>query len=167
MQLSARCPWALTCLTDPGDQGPGRRGTRMNFCDSGCRCPVWALGETGMFLVLPMTFPGGLTGFSGEPSFFEQNEPTANLSWSFVCCQVKGSERKCQLLLSLKHYLIHFEIYKPQKLGDKDFLSPLTCLEPIIPATKIALLILDEAGQGCPAGGRAWHFSFHAGRCSF
>lgn len=54
-----------------GDQGPGRQITCTNFCDSGCSCPVWTLSETRMFLVLPMTFPGGLTGFSGEPSFFQ------------------------------------------------------------------------------------------------
>lgn len=30
-----------------------------------------------------------------------------------MCCQVKWSERKCQPLLRLKHYLVHFEIYKP------------------------------------------------------
>lgn len=64
-------PGALTCLTDPGAQGQGRHGTRMNFRGSGCHCPVWAPGEAGVVLVLPMTFPGGPTGFSGEPSFFE------------------------------------------------------------------------------------------------
>ena len=78
-----------------------------------------------------------------------------------MCCQVKRSERKCQLFLSLKHYLIHFEIYKAQKLWDKSLFFPLTCFEPMISATKIAFLVLDEAGQGCWVGGRAWHFSFH------
>lgn len=54
-----------------GTRVPGRHITCMNFCDSGCSCPVWTLNEIGMFLVLPVTFPGGLTGFSGEPSFFQ------------------------------------------------------------------------------------------------
>lgn len=76
MQLSARHVFLLTrcpCVTEqiPGDQGPGRHRMCVNLCDSGCNCPGWALREPGRSLVLPVMFPGGLTGFSGEPGFFQ------------------------------------------------------------------------------------------------
>lgn len=55
----------------PGDQGPGRHRMCVNLCDSEGSCSGWALREPGRSLVLPVTFPGGLTGFSGELGFFQ------------------------------------------------------------------------------------------------
>lgn len=136
-------------------QGPLWLSLWLHCADAG-----WA----ERFLVLPLTFPGGLPGPSGSPVSFNRTDWLPVWAGCLCVTKWKGGERKCQCFLLFKHYLIPFET---SNFETRAFYFLLTCLKPITSATEIALLVLDEARHSCQAGGRAGHFSFHIELSSF